>query len=103
MVPWDELKLIDVGLESFNNVEFVIVASSSLGKALIVLEIDNMGGQLDPVHARSRGGQERRPLQGGPAGVRPHAAAAHQSERGVFGRNRSKSQCRQASALVSGT
>jgi hypothetical protein len=41
-VPWDEVKLIDVGLEQYNNADYVVVASSSLGKALVVLEIDNM-------------------------------------------------------------
>jgi hypothetical protein len=52
-VPWDEVKLIDTGLaEAWNDADYVIVARSSLGKALVILEIDNRehagGGQYTP-------------------------------------------------------
>jgi hypothetical protein len=43
VVPWDEVKLVDVGLESYNDADYVIVATSTLGKALVILEIDNRG------------------------------------------------------------
>ena len=43
VVPWDEVKLIDVGLEQYNDADYVIVAKSTLGKALVILEIDNRG------------------------------------------------------------
>ncbi len=51
VVPWDDVKLIDVGLEQYNEADYVVVASSSLGKALVIIEIDNMshaGGQYTP-------------------------------------------------------
>ena len=52
VVPFDEVKLVDVGLEAWNDADYVIVASSLLGKALVVLEIDSRshkgGGQYTP-------------------------------------------------------
>jgi hypothetical protein len=52
-VPWDDVQLIDTGLaEQWNDADYVIVAKSSLAKALIILEIDNRahagGGQYSP-------------------------------------------------------
>ena len=35
-VPFDEVKLVDVGLEAWNDADYVIVASSPLGKALVI-------------------------------------------------------------------
>jgi hypothetical protein len=43
VVPWDEVKLVDVGLEQYNDADYVIIATSTLGKALVILEIDNRG------------------------------------------------------------
>lgn len=38
------MKLVDVGLkEQYNDADYVVVASSTLGKALVILEIDNRG------------------------------------------------------------
>jgi hypothetical protein len=41
VVPWDEVRLIDTGLEQWNDADYIIVAKSSLGKVLIIIEIDN--------------------------------------------------------------
>jgi hypothetical protein len=58
VVPWDDVKLIDVGLDSYNDADYAIVASSALGKALIILEIDNMshaaGAQYTPESERKK-------------------------------------------------
>ena len=57
-VPFDDVKLVDVGLEAWNDADYVIVASSPLGKALIVLEIDarshSGGGQYTPPMERAK-------------------------------------------------
>jgi hypothetical protein len=39
-VPYDEVKLIDVNMESWNDADYVVVAMSALSKALVILEID---------------------------------------------------------------
>jgi hypothetical protein len=52
VVPYDEVRLIDVGLEQYNDCDYAIVASSSLSKSLVILEIDNQshssGAQYTP-------------------------------------------------------
>ena len=51
VVPWDEVKLIDVGLkEQWNDADYVIVATSSLGKALVILEVDNRAVEKTALH-----------------------------------------------------
>ena len=59
VVPWDEVKLIDVGLkEQWNDADYVIVATSSLGKALVILEVDNRqhagGGIYSPAAEKQK-------------------------------------------------
>lgn len=39
-VPYDEVKLIDVNLEAWNDADYVIVATSALSRALVIVEID---------------------------------------------------------------
>ena len=59
VVPWDEVKLIDVGLkEQWNDADYVIVATSSLGKFVVIFEIDNRqhagGGIYSPAAERQK-------------------------------------------------
>ena len=59
VVPWDEVKLIDVGLkEQYIDADYAIIVSFSLGRALIILEIDNLshggGGQYTPDAERKK-------------------------------------------------
>jgi hypothetical protein len=52
VVAYDEVKLIDVDLGTYNDCDYVIVATSSLNRALVMIEIDNQqhagGGQYAP-------------------------------------------------------
>lgn len=61
VTPWDTVKLLDVGLEQYNDADYVIIATSSLGKALVILEIDNLshsgGGQYTPEAERQKNDQ----------------------------------------------
>ena len=43
VTPWDDVKLVDVGLEAFNDADYMVVATNTLGKAAVILEIDNRG------------------------------------------------------------
>lgn len=59
VVPYDEVKLIDVDLSNaYNKVDYAVVATSSLGKALVMIEIDNNqhagGGQYSPELERQK-------------------------------------------------
>jgi hypothetical protein len=58
VVPYDEVRLIDVALEQFNDCDYAIIATSSLSKAIVILEIDNQshnsGAQYTPELERKK-------------------------------------------------